>query len=152
MEQFSTNLALEVRGYSLSPIRFSDDSDAPYHSVISLREILEQKDNSIHLPYRGRLHIAVVASSSILQLHGNSWLPDTLTSSDIFFLKKQDYPIYCRPFLMRSNSTAARKGKETSPPFYNPALWSLGVLLIELILGRTLASFRTQEESGPLID
>ncbi|KAI8681050.1 hypothetical protein NCS55_00354800 [Fusarium keratoplasticum] len=146
------NLALGVKEYSLSPIRFSDYSYGPCHSVISLREILERKDDSMHLPYRDRLHLAVVASSSILQLHGNPWLPDTLTSSDIFFLKKQDYPIYSRPFLLRNNSASAGKGKETSPPFCNPALWSLGVLLIELILGRTLASFRPQEKSGPLID
>ncbi|EEU33835.1 uncharacterized protein NECHADRAFT_89094 [Fusarium vanettenii 77-13-4] len=145
------NVALGVKGYSLSPIRFSDYTDAPCRSVISLREILEQKDNSIHLPYRDRLHLAVVASSSILQLHGNSWLPDTLTSSDIFFMKKQDYPIYPRPFLLRNKN--AGKEKETSPPFCNPALWSLGVLLIELILGKTLASFRSpQEVSSPLID
>lgn len=147
------NLALGVKEYSLSPSRFTDYSDGLCHSVISLREILEQNDDSIHLPYRDRLHLAVVASSSILQLHGNPWLPDTLTSGDIFFLKKQDYPIYSRPFLMRGNSAAAGKGRETSPPFCNPALWSLGVLLIELILGRTLASFRSpQEVSSPLID
>ncbi|UPK96945.1 hypothetical protein LCI18_007880 [Fusarium solani-melongenae] len=146
------NLALGVKEYSLSPIRFSDYSDGPCHSVISLREILEKKDDSIHLPYRDRLQLAVVAASSILQLHGNPWLPDTLTSSDIFFLKKQHYPIYSRPFLLRNNGASAGKGKETSPPFCNPALWSLGVLLIELILGRTLASFRTQEESSPLSD
>lgn len=138
------NLALGVKEYSLSPIRFSDYTDAPCHSVISLREILEQKDDAIHLPYRDRLHLAVIASSSILQLHGNPWLPDTLTSGDIFFLKKQNYPIYSRPFLMRGNNTSAGKGKEISPPFCNPALWSLGVLLIEIILGRTFASFRTQ--------
>ncbi|RMJ08407.1 hypothetical protein CDV36_011986 [Fusarium kuroshium] len=144
--------ALGTKEYSLSPIRFSDYLDVPCRSVISLRDILEQKDTSIHLPYRDRLHLAVVASSSLLQLHGNPWLPNALTSSDIFFLKKRNYPIYSRPFLLRKSSASAGKGKETSPPFCNPALWSLGVLLIEIIRGRTLASFRTQEESGPLID
>ncbi|KAM0418717.1 hypothetical protein ACHAPT_012315 [Fusarium lateritium] len=57
--------------YSLSPIRFPGFQDTCYQSVISLREILEQKENTIHLPYRDRLQLAVVASSSILQLHGN---------------------------------------------------------------------------------
>lgn len=146
------NSALGVKEYSLSPVRFSDYSDAACHSVISLRDILEQKDNSIHLPYRDRLHLAVVVSSSLLQLHGNAWLPNALTSSDIFFLTKRNYPIYSRPFLLRKSSASAGKGKETSPPFCNPALWSLGVLLIELILGRTLASFRAQEESTPFVD
>ncbi|RSL88316.1 hypothetical protein CEP52_015256 [Fusarium oligoseptatum] len=122
------NFALGVKEYSLSPVRFSDYQDTPCHSVMSLREILEQKDNSIHLPYRDRLKLAVVVSSSILQLHGNPWLPETLTNSDIFFLKKRNYPIYSRPFLLRNSSASAGKGKETSPPFCNPALWSLGVL------------------------
>ncbi|KAJ4319194.1 hypothetical protein N0V84_006476 [Fusarium piperis] len=134
--------------YSLSPARFLNYQDTCCQSVISLREILEQKNNSFHLPYRDRLQLAVVVSSSILQLLGNPWLPDTLSSYDIFFLKTRDYPMYSRPFLMRSNR--AGKGNTTSPPFCNPALWSLGVLLIELILGKTLDSLRTPEEESSL--
>lgn len=145
------DISTGAKEYSLSSVRIMNYQNARCQSVISLREILEQKDNSFHLPYRDRLQLAVVASSSILQLLGNPWLPDTLSSRDIFFLKMQDHPIYSRPFLMRSNR--AGKASIGSPPFCNPALWSLGVLLIELILGGTLDSLRTpQEESSLPVD
>lgn len=39
-------------------------------------------------------------SSSILQLHGSLWLPDTISSREIYFFWKQSYPLYDNPFVM----------------------------------------------------
>jgi hypothetical protein len=76
-------------------------------------------------------------------------LPDHLSSNDIFFFKHREYPIYSKPFLMRrpsNNEITSRHVKPSLPPFFNTALWSLGILLIELILGTNIESLRTHED------
>lgn len=142
-----------ARGYKVYPISVSDYEEPRQASVISLREILQQGDNSPHLPYQNRLQLAVVLSSSILQLHGSHWLPDNIGSRDIFFATKQGYPIYNHPLVMKSLQTDypapyKHEGEIVMPFKCNPTLFSLGVLLIELILGETFESLRTAQETA----
>lgn len=130
-------------------------------SLISLQEILEPKDNSIQVPlsYRDRLHLAVLISSSVLQLHGTPWLPESLNNSNIFFMKISGFPTYSHPlFLTEHNNTKNNNAKiktlnspQEAVPFTfdrNPRLLSLGYLLIELMLGQTLESLRSKHHSN----
>ncbi|KAK4040938.1 hypothetical protein C8A01DRAFT_15233 [Parachaetomium inaequale] len=133
-----------TRRYSVHPAPSADDSRS--WSVVSLRDILDQKSRFPPLSYRDRLRLAVVISSSVLQLHGTPWLPSILTSRHIFFIQKNNSPnpaMYWQPVLLRH-----LPGGEDQPVIdqtaitaeRNPTLLSLGCVLIEVILGRTLDS------------
>jgi hypothetical protein len=148
-----------TRRYSIHPAPNSEDS--PSWSLVSLREILEQKDRFPPLSSRDRLRLAVTISSSVLQLHGTPWLPTILTSHHIFFVQKPKNPtMYWHPILLRHHLP---EGKDELEPVNcqattttttimterNPTLLSLGCVLIEVILGRTLDQSRGGGSSSP---
>ncbi|KAK5662143.1 hypothetical protein OQA88_8048 [Cercophora sp. LCS_1] len=127
--------------------------------VVSLRQILDHKDQFPPLSYRDRLRLAVTISSSVLQLYSTPWLPPILTSQDIFFIQKapeqQSYfpnpAMYWHPVVLKQ-----LPDKEVKPPVdksagiteRNPSLLSLGCVLIEVILGKTLDSKRSTPPSA----
>ena len=151
---------LGTREYAVYPVSVPEFESTRHWSVITLREILEQKGDFPHLPYRDRLQLAVVISSSVLQLHGSPWLPNVFSSCEICFVKKRGRLVYDQPFIMKNlpGNEPGRRRDEIIVPFQcNPALLSLGILLIELVLGKTLASLRTPQEASlagesPLVD
>ncbi|KAH6853264.1 hypothetical protein B0I37DRAFT_348734 [Chaetomium sp. MPI-CAGE-AT-0009] len=134
------------RTYSIDPTPRVEESQSC--SVVSLRGIFEQGGRFPAVFYRDRLRLAVAISSSVLQLHDTPWLPRILTSRDIFFLQKNNAPnpvMYQRPMLLKQlpNGEAQPADIETGiAGEHNPALLSLGCVLIELILGRPLHSGR----------
>ncbi len=138
-----------LRRYSIHLPPGPGAEDTRAWSVVSLREIIEHKTRFPPLSYQARLRLAAVISSSVLQLHGTPWLPSILTSSHIYFIRKTISPhpdMYYRPVLLRHLPDA-----ESQPAVVdqtagiiaaerNPTLLSLGCVLIEVILGRTLDS------------
>lgn len=140
-----------IKKFTLHPVPISSTEDTRCWSVISLKQILEQKDTSIYLTYQDRLHLAVIISSSILQLHGSPWLSGTISSQDVFFIQKKDFPFYDQPFVMKSlptKSLATQDMSQDAPFPRNPVLVSLGVLLIELIQGKPINQLRTPQEES----
>ncbi|KAI1313325.1 hypothetical protein F5Y03DRAFT_338673 [Xylaria venustula] len=138
-----------TRKYTLHPIPTSATEDTRCWSVISLKQILEKSDTSMYLTYQDRLHLAVIISSSILQLHGSPWLSGTISSNDIFFIRKKDFPFYDQPFVIKNLPVnASGLGIESPDASFprNPVLVALGVLLIELIQGKTIDLLRTPKE------
>lgn len=118
-------------------------------ALISLRQVLQQK---LHIPYRDRLQLAATISSSVLQLYGSPWLYRSISSRDIYFMKAyHDYPLWDHPLVMKQNTYRDVDIAEGTPnpghAFCNPTLFSLGVLLIEIILGKPFDSVRTTDES-----
>ncbi|KAH8890591.1 hypothetical protein GQ53DRAFT_650168 [Thozetella sp. PMI_491] len=117
--------------------------------MLSLRDLLESlEDNPISpFPYLDRLRLAVILSYSVLQLHSTPWLPNMLTSRDIFFAKHDGYPIFESPFILKDPQRDLGPSPPPKTPFMrNPALLSLGVLLVELIQGKTVDALRTPHE------
>lgn len=144
-----------TRRYTVYPMPVSEHVDSRRSwSVISLREVLHQKipAPSIPLSYLHRLQLAVVISLSTLQFHNTPWLPDTLSSRDIFFAVREDCPIYDTPYVMKPSCSEGNppllRSKPTLPFKRNLTLLSLGVLLTELILGQTLESLRSPYEES----
>ncbi|KAF5600528.1 hypothetical protein FPANT_2327 [Fusarium pseudoanthophilum] len=133
--------------FQLYPTPVSPFRNSQCLSLISLRDVLYRTNKSTHLPIRDRHRLAVIVSSSFLQLHGSSWLPNHLDSRDIFFFTYQGNPLFTQPRLMRNLPDRNDKPefkRVQSPPCANPALWSLGLLSIELILGRALNVYDNQ--------
>ncbi|KAI3530829.1 hypothetical protein CSPX01_14563 [Colletotrichum filicis] len=119
-------------------------------SVISLKQILENPPKT-KMPFMAKIHLAKMISSSFLQLHQTPWLPNILTSQDVYFITdgSRPYPNLKQAFIKkelpgkfpkdRSMNIDAR-GLSSSP------LLSLGILLLELELGTTIGKLRRPDE------
>jgi hypothetical protein len=140
------------RKYAVYPIS-PNAAAGPRLSTISLRSILEGKAaRSPYLSCRDRLQIAVIIASSVVQLHGSPWLLNTgtLTSRDIHFFVDNagEIAISCGdPILVKRLAgpapiTVMNQASEAVTSKRNPALLSLGYLLLELFLEDTMESFR----------
>lgn len=149
-------LSHTTRRYTISPRTTLDDLNAEFGqkvSIISLREILEKKCSDPPLSYRDRLQLGTLISYSILHLHGTSWVPETFRSDNIFFIKSQDYPDYTHPFVIKNfpEDVAGISPTKSNLPFgRNPVLFSLGIILIELHMGRSFESMRETDAEDSL--
>ena len=106
-----------------------------------------------------RLRIAVTLASSVLQLDGTSWLKSQWSSKDIFFHEKSiqtNKPSYSYPYL----SWKLCKTDGHLPGSFNSVLrgnlvirsevlFALGLTLIELCFGKTLAEMRIPADGNP---
>ncbi|KAK4162417.1 hypothetical protein QBC43DRAFT_321896 [Cladorrhinum sp. PSN259] len=138
-----------TRRYSVHPLAIKGSTS---WSIVSLQDILDHNDGIIQVPlsYRERLHLAVVISSGVLQLHDTPWLPESLNSGNIFFMSINGFPIYSHPLFLTEHGKNSNSNQSAEPvmdnlpfAFHRDArLLSLGCLLIELILGQTLVSLR----------
>ncbi|TDZ68005.1 hypothetical protein CTRI78_v002463 [Colletotrichum trifolii] len=121
-------------------------------AMVSLREVLEKPGDFPHMSYSAKLHLAATISSSFLQLHQTPWLPGMLTNSDILFMRKGPKLNYEQAFVM--NYMPERLGDQQPASILAtgsrcPELLSLGLLLLELSLGKPIEWLRTENEKPP---
>lgn len=78
----------------------------------------------------------MVLASSFLQLSETGWLPEIVTHQDIFFAKRNGSVSYREPTITKSFTEPGRPGEKPCESVlpYNAPLFSLGILLIEIIL------------------
>ncbi|KAI8279597.1 hypothetical protein K4K60_005443 [Colletotrichum sp. SAR11_57] len=79
-------------------------------------------------------------------------MPEILTSRDILFFKRGAELQYEHAFVMKGLQERLedkQKGNNSAPSSRCPALLALGILLLELNLGRTIESLRIQYETPP---
>jgi len=112
-------------------------------STISLKEVMSNSRKELApLTYRDRLQLAVVISSSVLQIHQTPWLSQNLRSEDLVFIQRDNAPLYGHVFIAKRVPdrlcTRAEYSAKATPFGHNPAMLSLGILLIELILGKPI--------------
>lgn len=121
----------------------------------SLEELLKFHDSpgDGSLSRKDRLQIAVVLASSVLQLDGTSWLRSGWSSVDIFFhykngqLSEHTYPYLAWQQCCRSNIEHTMQSLcISSHMIRSENLLDLGLTLVELCFGRTLADMRKPED------
>ncbi|KAI4141991.1 MAG: hypothetical protein LQ341_003349 [Variospora aurantia] len=103
------------------------------------------------LSRKSRLQIAVTVASSVLQLSGTSWLKASWNSCDIFFHGQPSVSEHLYPYLSWQPCCC-----DVLPPveqlrldnhmIRSEALLALGLTLVELCFGRTLAQMRKPED------
>lgn len=127
------------------------DSMPTNTSSLTLREALGDKDGLTDFGLRERLNIALTLSFSILQLCNTEWLGKVISLDDIVFLRAADAPRcytqkfdFPAPFLVRRPRIACHK--EESYKAVNFALFSLGVLLTHIIMGRPVEALDLKED------
>lgn len=138
----SDTIPLPVRRYFVYPetsIEPTTDSQA----AISLQDVLDGGDAVPVMTYRDKLCLAVTIASGVLQLYGTPWLSQSFCSSNIIFLRRSnDHRPYDTVFLWKNvEEEPLSLGDPTSPlaARRNPALLSLGFLLVDIFIGRPLA-------------
>ena len=117
--------------------------------VSSLRAVLDDTK----FARQDRLKLAVTLASSVLQLHETPWLEDNWGKDNIFFVKRPGKSLYDQPFVSQHfNQTTSTSSTGTpsvmSRIIRNQTLYALGVALIELWYGKTLADLHNDAD-GP---
>ncbi|KAK3314878.1 hypothetical protein B0H66DRAFT_563859 [Apodospora peruviana] len=146
----------ERRKYGVYP--HSSLADGGDWSVVSLRQVLTNSPGTAgpSLLYGDKLRLAWTIASSVLQLHGTPWISTTPTLGDIYLVQRNGQPYYQDAFVLKHLPEAPPPPTQipattTTPTAKNITPLALGVLLVELILGQTMASFRPSPQ-GPDIN
>ncbi|TRX96789.1 hypothetical protein FHL15_002095 [Xylaria flabelliformis] len=114
--------------------------DDKISSKISLRQLLEHSTQALPpLTYRDRISLAAKIASNMLCLHQTPWLPEGVTSDNIFFTQKDGIP---QVFIAQQVPEPPHPGsgglKTPRSLSLNLGIVRLGILLVEIILGRSL--------------
>ncbi|KAH6717894.1 hypothetical protein BKA61DRAFT_293944 [Leptodontidium sp. MPI-SDFR-AT-0119] len=135
-------------------------STAQNGAVITLDEVLKEDAMKLHrFPPEKRANVATILASSLLQLQRTHWLKDTWTKRDIFFITKDEKPIFDQPYLSQDFiSSKSHPGTFPSPfptssaPHFRSktSLECLGILLIELCFGSPIESHQHKVQLRPL--
>ena len=105
------------------------------------------------LLYGDRLQLAWMVASSVVQLRDTPWFPSRLTNNDLFLVRQENGIRFHDVFLVKSDTGSALNVNESgaNAPAQaalkpSPSPVALGILLIELILGKTIEQLRPPQE------
>ncbi|KAK0638560.1 hypothetical protein B0T16DRAFT_226906 [Cercophora newfieldiana] len=121
-------------------------------SVITLDDILWKKQGLQPLLWlEEKVRLALAVASAVLQLSKTPWLSKPLAKKDVHFFVRDGWSGYHHPFLRQQIPErpacavpAQTAHGATAQP--NNALFRLGILLLEIILGTTLENLREPHE------
>jgi hypothetical protein len=120
--------------------------------VASLRQLVPKRDNFafLVLSRAERFFLAVTVASAVLQLHHTPWLRERWTLDDILIHVNDADDIGRRVYVSKAFPEPfdfqSTKQNEDHPGVRNTTLFALGIALIELCLGQTLESMRTDQD------
>ncbi|KAL5607175.1 hypothetical protein FOBRF1_007672 [Fusarium oxysporum] len=103
-------------------------------SLVPLKQILQDPA----LLYGDKLRLAWMIACGILQMQGTPWVANIPRSEDIFIAQKGGVHQFQHVFVLRHFPEYPRVNASVSPT--NPFMLYLGILLIELILGQSIAT------------
>ena len=132
----------------------------PYHeSSKSLADLLTKQTadsgsfriapGDLPLAWGERLALSLTVASSVLQLYDTPWLYQYWSKRDILMDVTSTKEIFERVFISTAfppPATSDVPGCNFSNPTRNLTLFYLGIVLIEITLGRTLESMRTDDD------
>jgi hypothetical protein len=101
------------------------------------------------LSLRDKRRLALIFAYSLLKYHDSEWLSDEWGKSSIsFFYSSQEKPDLMRPYLStrfdKSQSASSQMNMMKFHP--NSSILALGILLIEMDLGKPIEAYRTATE------
>lgn len=140
----------------------TEDGQLEDYTTVNLRERLEgRKQGPRRFEYPETLKVALALSFSVLHYYNTPWLAKIVTTEHVAFLCEEKAPdasadYMDRPFLAKqmfsSSACASSIGptKQPSPTTTRPVnltLLSLGFLLIQIILGRTVEDLQIKDDA-----
>ena len=128
-------------------------NEAQMKSLNDLLSCSERESRKNYLSRGGRLRIAVILASSILQLHGTPWLKAQWTCKDVYFLERNIsgngqghvYP-YLPWKLCKDDSNFLVSTVDQKQPARCEILFALGQVLVELCFGKPLTELCAPED------
>ncbi|KAK6852176.1 hypothetical protein PG995_012301 [Apiospora arundinis] len=124
-------------------------------SIVSLRQVLENGGKSLpRLAFRHKQTLAATIASNVLQLAKSPWLREVFDSEDILFVNLDGRPSYDHAFVTKRlpereqpksishQDDNVKPNQDISGMIQNHAIFSLGIVLLELALGKRLSSMR----------
>ncbi|KAK4183037.1 hypothetical protein QBC35DRAFT_545029 [Podospora australis] len=144
------HLPTKHRTFEIFPTNiFGDTGD---WTLVPLRDILNGHDaNSMSRctssSYRDRLGLAQTIAWSLLQLESTTWFSGHLTSDRIFLAERNGVVLFAQAFVLKElpESSAPDVVSATTTSGKHSTLFALGVIRIELVLGRTISEHRLPE-------
>ncbi|KAK7936025.1 hypothetical protein PG985_001520 [Apiospora marii] len=144
----------------ISSLCHGEDDWTPF----TLKDILLRRGERIpRLAFKHKVKLAPILARTLLQLSPSSWLPAVLTSEHIIFIRRPTVAtfydcVYVSKSLPERPPSAYKMNCERKfdlPSDYTEdegRLFSLGILLMELVLGATWESIRDSATSSSDID
>ncbi|KAM0739757.1 hypothetical protein ACQRIT_004941 [Beauveria bassiana] len=132
-----------TRNFSLYPRSQAADIVGP----VTLRELLDEPmHGGMDLDYERKLQVALAIATCVLQLYKTPWLPRVVTLDDFVFLRTDvsllSGPLPAEPpFITKNNLHESFDPSHAPQRPVNLIILSLGALLIQVIIGRTIADF-----------
>lgn len=127
----------------------------PHWAAYSLRQILEKRAN-IKRPLTkfDKLRVAVDLASSVLQLYNTPWLDEQWSDNDVYFIHRPGLSmakVFEHPFVYRKlSSTGSNHASSTQGGacrvIRNQSLFTLGILLIELLYGKSIEDLQSPRD------
>jgi hypothetical protein len=143
------------RKHGIYPLEAPSGCDQQQWVAYSLRQVLSSHTN-IGRPLRqhDKLRIAVDLASSVLQLYRTPWLDEHWSDNDVFFIHRPGVPLstlYEHPFVYRRLSSPCTiqpldTQRAVGRVIRNPTLFTLGILLIELLYGKPIEELQTPQD------
>ncbi|KAF4632645.1 hypothetical protein G7Y89_g5493 [Cudoniella acicularis] len=119
----------------------------------SLHQILSRGSNlqSVIITPKDRYELALLLSSTLLQLHNTPWLNDNWTRDDIYLLqgwseKSLAKNIYVSKTFSPPQTNAAMQTDPDLPLLRNVSVFNLGLALLELTFGHPIEYYETEAD------
>ncbi|KAK5989761.1 hypothetical protein PT974_08021 [Cladobotryum mycophilum] len=132
------------RSFSVYPAEIVSRNDDCDRKMMSLLEVLENRNNMGQMRWHHRIQTAVFIASGVLQLYQTPWLPDLLSSRNIFFVQRDGLVDFNNVFVVAGDNLPQAGNNQF---IANPTLMTLGVMLLEIMQGQTIGSLRTPNDT-----
>ncbi|KAF4450947.1 hypothetical protein F53441_6008 [Fusarium austroafricanum] len=109
--------------------------------IIPLKQVLQDPA----MLYGDQLRLAWMISCGVLQMQGTPWVTGIPRSEDIYIAEKQGVHQFQHVFVLRH---FPEYPKRDMPSPTNPFMLHLGILLIELILGQSIANLDSAQNQA----
>ncbi|KAF1941763.1 hypothetical protein EJ02DRAFT_191853 [Clathrospora elynae] len=143
------------RKHAIYPLESPSNCNQQQWTAYSLREVLTQRTNiGRRLTKHDKLRVAVDLASSVLQLYKTPWLDEQWSDNDVYFIHRPGVPlsVYEHPFVYRRlpSSPGSLSVSTSQQAAYrvirNQTLFTLGILLIELLYGKPIEELQTPRD------
>lgn len=122
-----------------------------YSASFMPRNQMPNIGDSTRLTRKARLELAVILASTALQLHTTPWLDSKWTAQCIRFANGSlQHPFVSRAY--PGGIAATEVPESRGSPVRNRSIFGLGVLLLELAVGRSIDCFKNSEQPIPSED
>lgn len=126
-----------------------------FQSVLSLHQILNSKQRQgallASIKPKDRYELALLLSSSVLQLYNTPWLNENWTRSDVYLLRTCPENTLAKNFYVtkRFCDTEIQALPDADPEFAllrNPSVFNLGLALLELTFGHPIEFYESEQD------